>query len=128
MDEDGGAIEAELVCDAVGREGVARAIGIGGRVRIEWVGGEITEIFGMNRERDEKEETGEQKCHAAPPDGPFSLALGWAGRQVRLATVIVQRHPEQPKAITQYDAGESDRRPRLTQGEGSHRRPPSIQK
>ena len=56
---------------------------IGDRIRIEFVGREVAEIFSVDGERDENQETGEQEFHGAPPSCAFSLVLGWAGRQVR---------------------------------------------
>jgi hypothetical protein len=53
-------------------------------LRIEFVGREVAEIFSVDGERDENQETGEQEFHAAPPSCAFSLVLGWAGRQVGL--------------------------------------------
>lgn len=60
------AIDPKLVRHAVGGVGIADSVWIGDRVRIEFVGREVAEIFSVDGERDENEETREQEFHAAP--------------------------------------------------------------
>ena len=47
-------------------------------VRIEFIGGEVAEIFGVDRDGKKYQDSCEQEFHAAPPGGAFSLVLGWA--------------------------------------------------
>jgi len=102
------AVAAELIRDAIRQERVTGAIRIGGRVRIECVGGEVAEIFSMDRERDEQEETREEEFHTAPPGGAFTLVFVCAGRQVRV--------PDSP-INTQADV-DAGARASLTAGQG----------
>ena len=72
------AVGAELIRDAIRREGVAGTEGIGDRVRIEFVGREVAEIFSLDW----------------ISWWAFSLVRGWAGRQVRFAGVSQDSHTE----------------------------------
>lgn len=48
---------------------------------IQIVRAEVAEIFSVDGERDENQETGEQEFHGAPPSCAFILVLVWAGLQ-----------------------------------------------
>jgi len=63
------AVDAKLIRDAVRRVRAASAERIGDRFRIEFIGAEVAEIFGVDGERNENEETSEQEFYPAPPGG-----------------------------------------------------------
>lgn len=64
------AVDAKLIGNAVRRVRAAGTEGIGDRVRVKFVRGEVAKIFGVDGERDENEKTREQEFHAAPPGWP----------------------------------------------------------